>query len=410
MFGQRQLLSRHVRRVLGRGPLDARGLIRPRDPDLRILEDRASELVTRRAPRLLRPLLRPFSVLVWILACLLRLRRAARIAGWRLAPQVVGHSIARGNPVDETAVLRMAFPGQWRRLPARRVANLMFESLADRAQYRMLSDKVATAGMLARCDVPVPPTIAVLDHPRDLPANPALWAAPADYFVKPVTGSHGNDAFRLSVLADGQVAIDGAPPRPAQVAISRLTDILRGGRLLVQPCLRSDMVLPFASPDAPAPVLRVTTTHARGQPPALHGAYLTLFRPGQTVARLGNGAIRFPVNPDTGLLLPGLRMASPGERHACDPWSGRAVAGTMLPAFDDAVAAALRAHARFDGVVCIGWDVILTAAGPVILEGNVMLGWMLPNLWHLETGTSSPMAGLLAQCVRHDNARDQRPR
>ncbi len=56
------------------------------------------------------------------------------------------------------------------------------------------------------------------------------------------------------------------------------------------------------------------------------------------------------------------------ERH---PISNAAIAGRVLPNWHDAVALARRAHREaFPEYTLVGWDVALTADGPIILEGN----------------------------------------
>ena len=51
--------------------------------------------------------------------------------------------------------------------------------------------------------------------------------------------------------------------------------------------------------------------------------------------------------------------------------TGVAIEGAILPDHAEARALALRAHERFrHGFTLIGWDIGLTAQGPVLIEGN----------------------------------------
>lgn len=394
----RNRLRRMARRlwlVLSRGPLAARGLGPEPDPEIRALHDQAAGLAMDRLRAPSRTLFRLLSPPVWILVCAWRLPVAARICGWRAAVAVIAHCLAGGHRADDAAILRAAFPSRWRGTPATRMANLLAAAVADDRQRLAIADKVQAAGRLDSLGIAVPETVALLTGPADVAPGAALWCRPAPLFVKPVAGSRGRLAFALDVLPGGQVSFDATTPVTVDLAAQRLARMLRAGQLLVQPRLRSDTLLPFAAPDAPAPVLRITTLRDPDGPARLHAAYVSVFRPGHDVRRLDENAIRFPLDPATGMLLPGIRFSAPHDRHVRDPWTGRAVAGLVLPSFDAAIAAGLRASDVYDRVPAIGWDVILTVDGPVILEGNVSLNWMLSNLWYLETGMHSPMAATL---------------
>src|SRR6185369_12906584 len=46
------------------------------------------------------------------------------------------------------------------------------------------------------------------------------------------------------------------------------------------------------------------------------------------------------------------------------------ITGTILPMWEAALSLALRAHRSFADRALVGWDIALTADGPVIVEGN----------------------------------------
>ncbi|SER02124.1 sugar-transfer associated ATP-grasp domain-containing protein [Sphingobium sp. YR768] len=61
----------------------------------------------------------------------------------------------------------------------------------------------------------------------------------------------------------------------------------------------------------------------------------------------------------------------PPIRHRLHPVTGAPIKGAMLPDHAAALALALRAHDRFRaGFTVIGWDIGMTAQGPVLIEGN----------------------------------------
>jgi hypothetical protein len=60
-------------------------------------------------------------------------------------------------------------------------------------------------------------------------------------------------------------------------------------------------------------------------------------------------------------------VIAPVGRH---PDTGVCIEGTSLPWWSDAKALVLRAHAQLRAMACVGWDVGLTAGGPVLVEAN----------------------------------------
>jgi hypothetical protein len=64
---------------------------------------------------------------------------------------------------------------------------------------------------------------------------------------------------------------------------------------------------------------------------------------------------------------PGGLGADRVERH---PRTGEAVVGCAVPLWDETVALGVRATRAFAPLRTIGWDVAVTAGGPLLVEGN----------------------------------------
>jgi len=85
------------------------------------------------------------------------------------------------------------------------------------------------------------------------------------------------------------------------------------------------------------------------------------------------GNVESPVDLAAGTLHPGNRAMGDGEgirSFARHPDTGRLFAGFRLPWWQEACEAVKRAAMEFLPVRTLGWDVALTADGPVIVEAN----------------------------------------
>lgn len=85
------------------------------------------------------------------------------------------------------------------------------------------------------------------------------------------------------------------------------------------------------------------------------------------------GTMMAMVDPATGRITrlfvprPGGAGAVPVDRH---PVSGAEVTGVTLPLWDEVLALAVRATFAFAPLRTIGWDIGITADGPLLIEGN----------------------------------------
>jgi short-subunit dehydrogenase involved in D-alanine esterification of teichoic acids len=86
------------------------------------------------------------------------------------------------------------------------------------------------------------------------------------------------------------------------------------------------------------------------------------------------------VDIETGILSaaksnPGFYPCDRHPRH-CD--SGAAIEGVSVPYWEQAMDLCVKVATAIPGMVHVGWDVAITADGPVIVEGNARLA--NPNL------------------------------
>jgi len=82
------------------------------------------------------------------------------------------------------------------------------------------------------------------------------------------------------------------------------------------------------------------------------------------------GGIAAPIDLATGVLGAAVGKDPARGQFTHHPDSGAPIAGLLTPCFNEALATTLAAHAAFDWVPFVGWDVVITPDGPVLLEAN----------------------------------------
>ena len=365
MAGTRQALRRFWNAL----PIDGAGFVPPADPDARWLIRHATRTRLRGVPR---PLL-PLVVLAGRLLLCVKAIRWARRSDDPL--RVYADACLYGLLPRDSRMWRGPVGAPPRPMSPGALA-LAMSSMGNAEQRRLLTDKSATAALIARHGVAVPKLVTVI--PRGT-ADPVLPEGEA-LFVKPQSGSRGQDAFR----------VDRVDPSVA----ARLKRAAAGDALLVQHCLAPAPELADLATGGIPPVLRLIMAREPRGAPFLHSALFSVRVPGETHPL--RGLLRAPVSVADGRLLAGFWLGEPEARYDRSPWHDAPLAGRVLPDFDAAVRAALTATAPFDGLPSIGWDVVLSDAGPVILEGNAHTDW----LYILRVAEGAPDAPPLLPLLR----------
>lgn len=105
------------------------------------------------------------------------------------------------------------------------------------------------------------------------------------------------------------------------------------------------------------------------------------------VDNLHAGAIAAAVDVGSGVLSPGVRVAAADAvtLYHSHPETGERISGRSVPGVAAAVDLALRAHRRARSVAFVGWDVVPTPEGVLLLEAN--LSWNAG----VQAATSTPL-------------------
>ena len=384
-----------VRRFWDELPIDGSGLLGPADPDARRLIAIATRHRLRTVPSAIRPVVIAVARLAWCVKAAWSVRAAARKFGFGAAESLRQYRDAclfGLHPKD-------AF--SWRRTttvrrPLSTQAFWMIQfSLGDRSQRIQLIDKQATAAAIEPFPVQMPRQLAIIEAGTLTPELPDA----VEMFVKPRSGRRSRNAFSIVRMESGAYWVDGAPRDKAYVA-ARLRDAAADDDLLVQQRLTGVAeIADLGSIEGAPPVLRIMTACEPHGEPFLHSAWLSIRVPGEAISHPLRDALRVPIAIATGSLLAGYWLGAPPFRFERSPWHQAQIAGRILPGFHEAANAAVTAARAFPGVPIIGWDVILTRDGPVVLEGNNGTDFILV-IWAAEGAPDAePLMPLLLRWV-----------
>jgi len=136
---------------------------------------------------------------------------------------------------------------------------------------------------------------------------------------------------------------------------------------------------PFLTSIAPhtTNTIRVVTFLDADNKVHVHFSVLRVGRLGGTVDNWDRGGISIALDPTSGVLGKGvLKPKYGGQRFEVHPDTGVSFVGLQMPFWKDVLDLCSRAAQVTPGLRSVGWDVALTADGPVIVEGNP--DWDLP--------------------------------
>jgi hypothetical protein len=299
-----------------------------------------------------------------------RRRVFADLLAWRLRRGEVNEyyycwGLDRLDAPDPRALLSY---GEFRTLRDRRNASDLASGGLN--YIAILRDKYLFALVLRALDYPTPPLVGLLDErevewlePRRRVALPAIahGAGTLDVIAKPRFGIQGRGVVRLH-LRDGEIRVDGSPATPAGLAAAL------GGPAVLQVPIAQHAALAALHPSS-VNTLRVITVRDGREPRPFSRPLLRVGFGGSLVDNGNAGGLQAFVDPATGRVTGDAIMLRGGSlaRH---PDTDVAFDGFEIPHFHRAVELAVRLHAELPGLHSIGWDLAITDAGPVFVEGN----------------------------------------
>jgi hypothetical protein len=305
--------------------------------------------------------------------------RARGSAPGRTAARLVALRALGGFGGEEALACGLLDPG----VPVREAREYASKRTTLRAQRRgnapdampATEDKVLFAALARERGIAIPRTVAVLPAhgPRGTveggaaPAR-ALAADPAAEMVaKPARGFHGR-GVRM-VTRDGDLlVVDGTPLEP-EAAVDALAR--EGDRMLVQERIRDHPVLQAINRTEAAQTVRYVTLMERGLPAVLFCAVKLPRADAVTDNVVGGrtGGRHALVDPADGRLTALFAPRPDGSGFARLPDRDLTI-GVTLPLWGEVRELGARAALAVPRLGTVGWDIAISADGPVVLEGN----------------------------------------
>lgn len=378
-------------------PIDGCGLLCGGGPtEMARVHRRVAGTTWRRLPWWIRPVATITARAAWLVACPIRAwtvvrREPADAAGTLVDLTLVGWT--RGKDPATTLLHRKA-AGDHRRLADSclddRQSVRIWSVLADPSDRAVANDKAATAQRLGALGIATPRTLAIIAAGSTPDLRHAPWASGDPLFVKPRDGMGGFGTLLIRPAGAGQFSVDGAPAQPGATVSRRLAGAARRWDLLVQPFLPPHDEHADLSPHAPLG-LRVNVVRGADGAARVFSTNLRVQPPGRFALTAQRGALMVPFEPAGDRLLDGMLFVPGFSRGGTVPWNGAALRGRRIGDVTEAWEMALTAAAAFPGPPVIGFDLLLTRAGPVMLEANWGLAWSGMHLMHFQTGLESAL-------------------
>ena len=261
--------------------------------------------------------------------------------------------------------------------------NLFFllKKRVEKTNGHTLGNKALYASVCARNGVATPPLVAIardgrLDPPEDwngtAPPTDEPELPDCDLFVKPLRGKGGRNTLRASFLGNGRFETsDGLALNRGELA-AHLKQLSARQPVIIQKRLTNHRDILDLCANALCCVRTVTCKNGSGGFEVTNAAFRMALRDDTTVDGLHRGGLVSRVDPDTGELGPATDLGFKPDIgwRGINPRTGARIEGRILPFWEESKAIALDAHAAFPYKVAVGWDIAITDAGPVVVEGN----------------------------------------
>ena len=218
----------------------------------------------------------------------------------------------------------------------------------------------------------VPETIALIDAGQVFRPSCNKWESFESFcntdervVFKIIDGTFGDNVF-LAEIKNKQVIVHGQTYTPERFISTLLEERYIVQQLIVQhPALQA-----FGT--GCVNTVRTITVRGKSGKISVFAAFLRVGTDSTSfIDNRAKGGLAIGVDLETGKLMKyGFPHARYGTKYEVHPLSGIAFDGYQLPYWDELVELACSAHRQFYHLQSIGWDIAITANGPIFLEGN----------------------------------------
>jgi hypothetical protein len=253
-----------------------------------------------------------------------------------------------------------------------------------------LGDKTRFGRRARAAGLPTPPVLATI-------AAGAIVHAPAtlpehDLFTKDGHSLCGKGATYWRWQGDGTYTSTSGATIARDALLPALAREAARGSVVVQPRMVNH---PQVSPLSAAGLctVRVMTSRAPNSAPVVLRACFRMPVDAEAADNFAHGGLASPIDLETGVLGRAVQKAleHAAECYDTHPTTGSPITGTALPLWSDVLDLGVRAHEAFGEFVSVGWDIGITPAGPVLIEGNYNWDIVLAQQPHGSSLAETPL-------------------
>jgi hypothetical protein len=242
----------------------------------------------------------------------------------------------------------------------------------NQQQRSIIDDKKVFADFCDKHQLATPPILALLQNEGNKQQSNrfSLKEPGHSIFVKPRHGARGEGCTLWQYRGSSRYSLSNGIQLTWSEVASSLEQHAEFCDLIVQPLLKNHTAIKDLSLNALSCIRLLTSLTPEGKTEAIAATFKMPLRQNQIIS---NHGLNSPIDLQHGTLGPAVRYRPLTATFDQHPETEEQITGKVLPYWQESLALALRAHEKLQNYVFIGWDLVLTPAGPMLLEGNA--GW-----------------------------------
>lgn len=193
-----------------------------------------------------------------------------------------------------------------------------------------------------------------------------------DLFMKPLSARGGKGAERWDHAGKGRYRSTTGEVMDGPALLERIRAQSHVAPRLIQPRMVNHADIADLSNGALCTARIMTCLNEKGVAEAVAAVFRMAIGKNVVVDNIHAGGIAAEIDLKTGRLGPASNLGDDARLGwlAVHPDTGARIDGRKLPLWRDACQLVIQAHRAFNDRTVIGWDVAITADGPVLVEGN----------------------------------------